>query len=194
MLSIKHNRYHHYAVIRYSFSQMNRSIYLVMHNLRSCYNVGSLLRTADAFAVDKVFMTGYTPYPEAKTDNRLPHIAQKMSRQIHKSALGAEDSVAWSHQENVLTLIEELHEQGFVIAALEQTKSAKDLPGLALDQDIALIVGREVEGLENNVLKASDIHLQIPMLGQKESLNVASAAAVALYQLRFNLRGMDTPD
>ena len=70
---------------------MQSPICLVVHNVRSCYNVGSLLRTADAFAISKVYLTGYTPYPKQGNDSRLPHISGKMTRQIHKSALGAEN-------------------------------------------------------------------------------------------------------
>ena len=164
---------------------MDRRIYLIIHNVRSCYNVGSLLRSADAFGVDKVYMTGYTPYPAAPNDSRLPHVAQRASRQIHKSALGAETSVDWSHQEDILELITKLRKQKVTVAALEQTKKALPLPGFVPEGSISLIVGREVEGLEDEVLEHADIHLQIPMLGRKESLNVAAAAAAAMYQLRF---------
>lgn len=170
---------------------MAQSIYLIIHNVRSCYNVGSLLRTADAFSVDKVLMSGYTPYPRMPNDKRLPHIANKMSHQIHKSALGAEDSVDWTHEDDAIELISKLRANGFLIAALEQTETALSLPSYILDRDIALIVGREVEGIEDEVLEEADIHLEIPMLGKKESLNVSAAGAAALYQLRFGLSKMD---
>jgi len=165
---------------------MNPRLYLIVHNIRSCYNVGSLLRTADAMAVDKVYLTGYTPYPKISNDNRLPYIVNKLARQINKTALGAEQSVDWEHEDDVLKLLPKLREQDFTIVALEQSVRALKLPEYeGADKNIALIVGREVEGLEPEVLEASDLHLEIPMLGQKESLNVASAAAIALYQLRW---------
>ncbi|MBX4199569.1 TrmH family RNA methyltransferase [Candidatus Saccharibacteria bacterium] len=168
---------------------MNSKIYLIAHNIRSCHNVGSLLRTADAMAVDKVYLTGYTPYPRMKDDKRLPHIADKMGRQIKKTALGAEKTVAWEYTEDVLGLLAKLAKEDTVIAALEQSPDAISLPEYTpSDKDTALIVGREVEGIEPEVLKVAKIHLEIPMLGSKESLNVASAAAIALYQLRFKLR------
>jgi len=150
-----------------------------------------LLRSADAFGVSKVYMSGYTPYPRLKNDPRLPHIADKMTRQIHKSALGAETSVSWAWEPDIFALLARLTKNGVEIAALEQTETAKSLPGYGTQKDIAIIVGREVEGLEEEVLKAVDVHLQIPMLGAKESLNVASAGAIALYQLRFSLQEMD---
>lgn len=171
---------------------MTPSIYLIIHNVRSSYNVGAMLRSADAFAVDKVYMTGYTPFPSFDNDKRLPHIAQKVSRRIHKSALGAEDSVSWSHEPDILKLLATLRAKDIVIAALEQTKSASPLPSFLAGEKIALIVGREVEGIESEVLAAADIHLQIPMLGKKESLNVASTAAIALYQIRYRLSAMDS--
>lgn len=168
---------------------MSPRIYLIVHNVRSCYNVGSLLRTADAMAVDKIYLTGYTPYPKLPNDKRLPHIADKLSSQISKTALGAEHNVNWDHSENVLQLMKKLRSQSFIIAALEQSTEALKLPEYeATDKNIALIVGREVEGIEPEVLKLAELHLEIPMLGKKESLNVASAAAIALYHLRFKLR------
>lgn len=172
---------------------MKRSIYLIVHNVRSCFNVGNLLRSADAFAVDKVYLTGYTPYPRIKNDKRLPHIADKMTRQIHKSALGAENSVSWSFEPDILALLQQLRDRDITIAALEQTETALALPSYLPPKAIALVVGREVEGIEEQILEFADVHLQIPMLGQKESLNVAAAGAAALYQLRFSLRGMDRP-
>src|SRR5437764_673961 len=123
---------------------MSRQIYLIVHNVRSCYNVGSLLRTADALAVNMVFFSGYTPYPKLGNDNRLPHIADKLSRQIHKSALGAEDSVTWEHNENVKELIKKLRSQDILIVALEQTNDSLALPNFTTLKDVAIIVGREV--------------------------------------------------
>lgn len=174
---------------------MNPGIYLIAHNIRSCHNVGSLLRTADAMAVDKVYLTGYTPYPKLPDDKRLPHIADKMNRQISKTALGAEQSVDWEYAEDALEVLDKLRAQGVTIAALEQSPQALKLSEYEFSgKDISLVVGREVEGLEPDILEASDLHLEIPMLGQKESLNVSSAAAIALYQLRFKLQPpIDTP-
>lgn len=163
-----------------------RSIILIAHNLRSTYNVGSLLRTADGLGIDKVFLTGYTPFPLQNNDERLPHLAQKIDGQIHKTALGAEKSVHCEHRAEIFPLLDELHSAGYVTAALEQTEDAAALPSFSAPDKIALIVGREVEGIEPEILKQVDMCLEIPMFGKKESFNVAQAAAMAMYHLRFS--------
>jgi tRNA G18 (ribose-2'-O)-methylase SpoU len=163
-----------------------RHIILIAHNLRSCHNVGSLLRTADGLGIEHVHLTGYTPYPKQIDDNRLPHLAAKIDRQIHKTALGAEHTVPWTHSEDVLPLIAILKADGYLVAALEQAPHAVKLPAFPMQQKpLALLVGREVEGVEAELLSECDRILEIPMEGQKESFNVAVAAAMALYHLRF---------
>lgn len=164
---------------------MDRQIILIAHNLRSTHNVGSVLRTADGLGVEKVFMTGYTPWPQEPSDDRLPHLARKISQQIHKTALGAENTVAWQHAENIYQLIEDLRQKGWHIYALEQVKHAKSLTSFVPPKRTALVLGREVEGLEQEVVALCDAALYIPMLGQKESFNVAQAAAMSLYHVRF---------
>lgn len=164
---------------------MDREIVLIAHNLRSCHNVGSLLRTADGMLISSVWLTGYTPYPATASDDRLPHIAQKIDAQIHKTALGAEDSVSWNHSDSIQTVIERLKSEDFVIVALEQHKSSKVLQKYKVPKKVALILGREVEGIEKDVLELADTCLEIPMLGKKESLNVVQAAAMAMYHMRF---------
>lgn len=160
-------------------------IALIAHNVRSAHNVGSLLRTADGLGVSQVYLTGYTSYPQQADDTRLPHEAAKVDRQIHKTALGAEDFVAWRHCGDVLQAVAELRTQGFVIAALEQTPHSILLPKYDTPDKIAVIVGREVEGIESEIIAACDLALEIPMLGRKESFNVAVAAGMALYHCRF---------
>jgi tRNA G18 (ribose-2'-O)-methylase SpoU len=164
---------------------MERDIILIAHNLRSTHNVGSLLRTADGLGISRVFLTGYTPYPIAPRDSRLPHLAQKLDRQISKTALGAERSQAWEHREDIGVLINELRAQKYFIAALEQTPDAMPLHTYKPAERVVVILGREAEGIELEVLALSDIRLMVPMLGRKESFNVVQAAAMALYQLRF---------
>lgn len=158
---------------------------LIAHNLRSLHNVGSLLRTAEGLGIDKVWLTGYTPYPKQQNDDRLPHLAQKTDKQIAKTALGAEKFVKWEHSEAIEAVLASLKADGFVIAGLEQTLGSQALPGFKPPRKLALIVGREVEGLESEVLELCDQVLEIPMSGQKESFNVVQAAAMALYHLRF---------
>jgi tRNA G18 (ribose-2'-O)-methylase SpoU len=162
-----------------------RSIVLIAHNLRSCHNVGSLLRTAEGLGVHKVILSGYTPYPRSDHDPRLPHEAKKIDAQIHKTALGAESLVDWEHADDIYPAIRALRAQNYHIYALEQTANAMSLPDFKPPEHLALVIGREVEGIEPEVLAACDGALEIPMLGQKESFNVVQAAAMALYHVTF---------
>ena len=158
---------------------------LIAHNLRSAHNVGSLLRTCEGLGVKRVFLSGYTPYPLATVDSRLPHTARKLDKQIAKTALGAEKLIAWQHSPDINIVINDLRQRGFVVAALEQNPKATKLPDFEPPAKLALIVGREVEGIEPEILALCDRILEIPMLGRKESFNVVQAAAMALYHLRF---------
>lgn len=163
-----------------------RRIIVIAHNLRSCHNVGSLLRTAEGLAVEKVYLTGYTPYPLAENDTRLPHLARNQDRQISKSALGAEKTLAWDYQPAIDPLLQELADKDYGVVALEQTPRSISLPDYRPPEKIALIVGREVEGIEPEVLSRVHSCIFIPMLGKKESFNVVQAAAMALYHCRFH--------
>lgn len=159
---------------------------LIAHNLRSCHNVGSILRTAEGLGISRVILSGYTPYPLMKNDSRLPHLGAKIDRQIHKTALGAEKLVKWQHSKDVLLSIKQLQQTGYSVYALEQTPGAALLPEFKPPKKAALVVGREVEGLEQNVIQACDDALEIPMQGKKESFNVGQAVAIALYHCAFN--------
>ena len=160
-------------------------IILIAHNLRSTHNVGSLLRTAEGLGVSEVILTGYTPYPVHDYDNRLPHEARKLHKQIQKTALGAETSQQWRHEPNVEPIIRRLKAEGYVLAAIEQAPNSIKLPTYQTPEKVALLVGREVEGVEPEILAQMDIVLEIPMFGSKESFNVVQAAAMALYHCRF---------
>jgi 23S rRNA (guanosine2251-2'-O)-methyltransferase len=152
-----------------------RTIILIAHNLRSCHNVGSLLRTAEGIGVSTVYLSGYTPYPGLVNDTRLPHEAEKTTRQITKTSLGAEKTQPWHHAPDVITLI----------TMLKQAPQSNSLATFAPTEKVVLVVGREVEGLENEVMAVCDNLVEIPMYGQKESFNVVQAAAMALYHCRF---------
>lgn len=147
--------------------------------------MGSLLRTAEGLGVERVLLTGYTPYPLTENDARLPHEAAKLQRQINKTALGAEQTLPWQHASDIFAVLEQLRAQDYTIAAIEQSAQASKLPDYQPPAKIALIVGREVEGIEAEVLEQADTILEIPMFGQKESFNVVQAAAMALYHCRF---------
>lgn len=156
-------------------------IILILHNIRSTYNVGAILRTAEAFGVNKVICSGYTPYPNIANDDRLPHIREKLNKQIAKSALGAESLIEIQHFEELD--IESLRSQGYRIVALEQNEKSIELSKYLPSSKIALLLGEEVNGVSNENLKLCDDIIEIPMHGQKESFNVSVAAGIALYGL-----------
>lgn len=156
---------------------------IIVHNVRSSHNVGSILRSADGLGATHVYLAGYTPYPSLDNDSRLPHFRAKIDHQIQKTALGAQVTVAWSHELDTLKCIAKLKTEGYIVASLEQTPKAVDLSSFRPNGDIAIVVGNEVEGLGPDILKATTPHLHIPMRGSKESLNVSVAAALGLYHL-----------
>ena len=158
---------------------MRKELFLVLHNIRSAYNVGAILRTADGAGAARVFFSGYTPTPN-KEKKIYQTQAEKM---IAKTALGAEKAVAWEKIENVEKLIEEFRNKKIGIISLENIKGAKDLKNFKPQFPLALILGNEVEGVSSEVLKKSDAIISIPMRGQKESLNVSVAAGIAIYEI-----------
>lgn len=160
-------------------------IVLIANDIRSTHNVGSMLRTAEGFGVSTVFLTGYTPYPFHKGDVRLPHLSEKINHQIAKTALGAERTIAWHYVESVFDCIASVQKAGFTLAALEQSISSVPLTDYRPPKKIVLIVGNEINGVDPTILNTCDVTLEIPMLGRKESFNVAIAAAIALYHLRY---------
>lgn len=162
-----------------------RDIRLIAHNLRSTHNVGSLLRTCEGLGISKVYLTGYTPYPLLKADERLPHIANKLNKQIHKTALDAETIIKWEHTSDIEALLANLAESGFEIIGLEQNTKSIKLPDYTPSDKVAIIVGREVEGIESELLDKCDKVVEIPMFGRKESFNVVQAAAMTLYHCTF---------
>lgn len=162
-----------------------RQIIVIANDIRSCHNVGSLIRTAEGLGVQKIYFTGYTPHPAKAHDDRLPHVAAKLSKDIHKTALGAEDLVEWEYQDDPLKVIQKVKDDGYIICALEQTKTSVELSNFNAPDKLVLILGREVEGVPDELLARCDLTLEIPMLGKKESFNVVQAAAMALYQLTF---------
>lgn len=165
-----------------------KEIALVIHDVRSCHNVGAMLRTAEGLGSTEVILTGYTPYPLAANDSRLPHLAAKIDKQISKTSLGAEKTLAWRHEPDIKLALAELKASGFTLAALEQASGSVDLSRYRPPDKLALIVGNEVTGIEPDKLALADVVLEIPMAGQKESFNVASAAAIALYHCRLAKR------
>ena len=162
-----------------------KQIVVIAHDIRSIHNVGSLFRTCEGLGVKKLYLTGYTPYPAAKNDERLPHLKNKINAQIAKTSLGAEESLPWEHADNLNELIGRLKAAGFEITALEQINKSVKLPAYKPSAKIALIIGNEVQGLDPLVINMADVCVEIPMRGKKESFNVVQAAAMALYHMTF---------
>lgn len=169
-------------------------IVVVLDNVRSAHNVGSVFRTSDSFKVDKVFLCGICPVPP--------------SAEIHKSGLGAEDSVGWEHCEDTMVVVERLRDEGYTIVSVEQTVNSVKLDrfrpyatqesaegtsqesaaetsniGPIPSKKYALIFGNEVDGVSQEVVDASDFSLEIPQFGMKHSLNISVSAGVVLWHL-----------
>ncbi len=142
---------------------------VICHNIRSAHNAGSVLRTADGAGVAKVYLSGYTPAP--------PHSG------ISKTALGAEGTVAWERVSNLGDLIKKLKKEKFEIVALEINKKSISYDSIEPKNNVALILGNEVRGLNSKTLKKCNKIISIPMRGKKESLNVSVAFGIAIYSL-----------
>ena len=163
-------------------------IIVVMHNIRSCQNVGAILRTCEGFGVSQVIFSGYTPRID---DNRvLPHLREKLNKQIHKTALGAEEMVYWRVSEDIFENFREMEEQGWRLVGLENNIddarliSLRDSEKVAeLGEKVVLVLGEEVKGIPLDVREKMDAFLEIPMVGRKESFNVSVATGVALFAL-----------
>jgi 23S rRNA (guanosine2251-2'-O)-methyltransferase len=150
-------------------------IVVVLENIRSAYNVGSIFRTADAFLLQGMYICGYTAYP--------PH------KEIRKTALGADETVQWKHFKKVQDALDELRAEGFKIYAVEQASNSIHLQQFNYGgEKVAVILGNEVTGVEQSTIEQTDGCIEIPQLGMKHSLNVSVAAGVVLWELvRSNL-------
>lgn len=149
----------------------NEDWVLVLDNVRSAHNVGSIFRTADSFGVGKIFLCGIT----CSTDNR----------ELQKTALGAEISIPSQHIKDTTEIIEKLKLENYKILGLEQTKNSSLLTALAFDnsQKYALVLGNEVEGISEDVLNLCDKCIEIPQIGSKHSLNVTNAASILMWEI-----------
>ena len=158
------------SVEEFQLSEKN-PIVVVLENVRSAYNVGSVFRTADAFLLHGIYICGYTAYP--------PH------KEIKKTALGAEETVAWKYFKKSEEAIEELRQRGYRIFAVEQAVNSWPLQQLEIhaDEKLAVIFGNEVTGVEQTTIEQTDGCVEIPQLGMKHSLNIATAVGVVLWEL-----------
>lgn len=162
-----------------------KEIILILADIRSSHNVGSILRTADCFGVNQIYFAGYTPYPRFDGDKRLPHLAGKITSAIHKTALGAENSLQVKLFTATSEAVSYAKAKGFLVLSVEQSPDSKPITDFKTPKrKLALILGNEVSGLSRQILDLSDVILEIPIYGKKESLNVVQAAAIALYQLQ----------
>jgi len=151
-----------------------KEIYLILQNIRSLYNIGSIFRCADAFSVAKIYLCGYFGFP-----------VEKQIVKIGKTALGAEKIISWEHYWQTAKLVKKLKQEKVKIVALELTSKAMPLKNFKSKFPLALIVGNEVTGITKSILKLVDQTIYIPMHGQKESLNVAIATGIALYNINL---------
>nr|WP_107685823.1 RNA methyltransferase [Niastella populi] len=150
-------------------------VVVVLDNIRSMHNVGSVFRTADAFLLRGIYLCGYTPQP--------PH------RDIHKTALGATETVEWKYTETTVEAVTRLKEDGYKVFAVEQVESSIALNKFEMNQSragaepVAVVFGNEVSGVEQEVIKLCDGCIEIPQLGMKHSLNISVAAGIVLWEL-----------
>lgn len=151
----------------------NQENILILHNIRSVENVGAIFRTADAAGINKIYLTGYTPTPIDRFGRKRGDLA--------KSALGAEEFVAWEQKKGISSLLLKLKKENYLIIAIEQDKKSIDYKKVKLENKNAFIVGTEVTGIPKDVLEKCDVIAEIPMRGKKESLNVSVACGVALF-------------
>lgn len=153
-------------------------IIIVLDNIRSLNNIGSVFRTSDAFLVEKIYLCGITATP--------PH------KDIHKTALGSTDTVAWEHIENTLDLVEKLKSENVTICAIEQAENATMLDDFKVETNkkYALVFGNEVKGVAQDVVSASDVVIEIPQFGTKHSLNISVSCGVVTWDIFSKLKAL----
>lgn len=149
---------------------------IVLDNVRSMHNIGSIFRTSDAFCLEMIYLCGITATPP--------------NPEIHKTALGAEDSVDWKYVENTVDAIDELKDNGYQVFSIEQAEGSVLLQDLVLDKGvkIALVLGNEVKGVEQEVINRSNLCIEIPQYGTKHSLNVSVTSGIVIWDLFKKLK------
>lgn len=166
-------------------------IVLVLDNIRSTYNVGAILRSAEGFGVSKVILSGYTP--RVHDENLLPHLRSKLDKEIHKTALGAEDMLDIYSSGDIISDLKSYASSGYQIIGLENNipdkkpvlLCSKEMKSQLKDK-IVLVLGEEVHGIDYSLYDIIDLFVEIPMKGKKESFNVSVAAGIALFGLCYN--------
>jgi tRNA G18 (ribose-2'-O)-methylase SpoU len=155
--------------------KVEKEIAVLLHDIRSTHNVGSIFRTADTLGVNKIYISGYTPTPLDKFNRPRKDIA--------KVALGAEKTISWEHVDEPKKLLKKLSKEGFQIIGVEQSENSVDYKNVKIENKVLFIVGNEVSGMEKGMLKLCNVVAEIPQRGEKESLNVSVAFGVALFRM-----------
>ncbi|WP_298418841.1 RNA methyltransferase [uncultured Kordia sp.] len=170
MRKLKNSELNRLSVDEFKSSEKT-SIVIILDNIRSLNNIGSVFRTSDAFLIEKVFLCGITAKP--------PH------KDIHRTALGATESVAWEYREDTLALVKELQEKGVKVASIEQAENAVMLNTFTPEKPntYALVFGNEVKGVQQQVVSISDYVIEIPQFGTKHSLNISVSAGVVIWDV-----------
>jgi tRNA G18 (ribose-2'-O)-methylase SpoU len=161
------------------YDELKLPVSILLHDVRSMYNVGAFFRSADGAGIERVLLSGITARPP--------------KRAIAKTALGAEERVLWSDVPDAVTAVRSLHDEGYEVAAIETSVRAVDLFEWQPRFPVCVLFGHEVDGLPAEMLSTCDTHVRIPMLGIKHSLNVASAGAVVMYELLRKYRLLYNP-
>ena len=154
---------------------MQPEIHLLLHDIRSAHNVGSIFRTSDAIGVSRIYLSGHSPSPTDKFKRPV--------KEITKTALGAELSIPWEYHKDPTQLIEKLKGEGYSVVAIEQDSKAVDYKQFKPNKKILVVVGNEVDGVSEDVRTLCDVFVEIPMHGKKESLNVAVAYGIAMFRM-----------
>lgn len=152
---------------------------VIAHNIRSAHNIGSIFRTSDGAGVERIFLTGYTPTPATEQTVYLT----RSHKDLAKTALGAEKSIPWEQSEDIGSVLVRLKSEGYELVALEQSERSVDYREYRPKGKVALIVGNEVEGVDAESMEQADVILEIPMRGQKNSLNVSVAFGIAVFEI-----------
>ena len=163
---------------------------VVLNNIRSLYNVGSIFRTADGVGVEKIWLCGITGTPGKHRADflRRPDHAERMKSQIAKTALGAEESVPWDYATDAGEIIDGLRKAGYTIVLLEQTEESIPYEELKIETPVCLVMGNEIRGVSKGLLPQCDVAVDIEMAGLKNSLNVTVAFGILAYHIRHSLK------
>lgn len=171
-------------------------VILVLHNIRSCYNVGAIIRTAEGMGLDEIWLSGWTP--NWKDEKELPHIREKIRKQIEKTALGAENMMRvrgdlGKNEKMLVEALKEKRQEGWKLVGLENNLVDKRLMRLGevkmkekIGEKVILVLGEEVEGINEDLRKILDVMIEIPMKGKKESFNVSVACGIGLWEIMKN--------